>query len=88
MNKKIKFGNRLIGTGEPLYFIADIGANHDGNINKAFKLIELAKEAGADAAKRRSCKHPRYSYPPGPRICRHYGRNDGQGRREFFYQYR
>jgi len=51
MNKKIKFGNRLIGTGEPLYFIADIGANHDGNINKAFKLIELAKEAGADAAK-------------------------------------
>lgn len=49
--KKIKFGNRLIGEGEPLYFIADIGANHDGDINKAYKLIELAKEAGADAAK-------------------------------------
>lgn len=51
MNKKIKFGNRVIGNGEPLYFIADIGANHDGNIDKAFKLIELAKESGADAAK-------------------------------------
>jgi sialic acid synthase SpsE len=49
--KTIKFGNRLIGQGEPLYFIADVGANHDGDINKAFKLIELAKEAGADAAK-------------------------------------
>lgn len=49
--KTIKFGNRLIGQGEPLYFIADIGANHDGDINKAYKLIELAKEAGADAAK-------------------------------------
>ncbi len=49
--KKIKFGNRIIGQGEPLYFIADIGANHDGDINKAYKLIELAKEAGADAAK-------------------------------------
>ncbi len=35
----------------PLYFIADIGANHDGDINRAIKLIELAKEAGADAAK-------------------------------------
>jgi sialic acid synthase SpsE len=49
--KKIKFGNRSIGQGEPLYFIADIGANHDGDINRAYKLIELAKEAGADAAK-------------------------------------
>ncbi|UQD56116.1 N-acetylneuraminate synthase family protein [Flavobacterium sp. K5-23] len=49
--KKIKFGNKVIGQGEPLYFIADIGANHDGDINKAYKLIELAKEAGADAAK-------------------------------------
>jgi sialic acid synthase SpsE len=35
----------------PLYFIADIGANHDGDINRAIKLIELAKGAGADAAK-------------------------------------
>lgn len=51
MDKTIKFGNRLIGKGEPLYFIADIGANHDGDINRAYKLIELAKEAGADAAK-------------------------------------
>lgn len=49
--KKIKFGNKVIGKGEPLYFIADIGANHDGNINRAYKLIELAKESGADAAK-------------------------------------
>jgi sialic acid synthase SpsE len=49
--KKIKFGNKTIGYSEPLYFIADIGANHDGDINRAYKLIELAKEAGADAAK-------------------------------------
>jgi N-acetylneuraminate synthase len=49
--KSIRIGNRSIGVGYPLYFIADIGANHDGDINKAYKLIELAKEAGADAAK-------------------------------------
>lgn len=48
---KIKINNRIIGEGEPLYFIADIAANHDGDINRAYQLIELAKEAGADAAK-------------------------------------
>lgn len=48
---KIKLGNQLVGDRYPLYFIADIGANHDGDINRAFKLIELAKEAGANAAK-------------------------------------
>jgi len=48
---KIKIGNKIIGDNEKPYFIADIAANHDGDINRAFKLIELAKEAGADAAK-------------------------------------
>jgi N-acetylneuraminate synthase len=33
------------------YFIADIAANHDGSLERALKLIELAAEAGADAAK-------------------------------------
>ena len=49
--KSIKIGKSIIGDGYPLYFIADIAANHDGDINRAFRLIELAKEAGADAAK-------------------------------------
>lgn len=47
----MKLGNITLGKDQPLYFIADIAANHDGDINRAFKLIELAKEAGADAAK-------------------------------------
>lgn len=48
---KIRIGNTLIGEGEKPYFIADIAANHDGDIDRAFKLIELAKESGANAAK-------------------------------------
>lgn len=48
---EFKLGNKTIGNGSPLYFIADIAANHDGDIDRAFKLIELAKESGADAAK-------------------------------------
>lgn len=47
----IKIGPRLVGEGEPAYFIADIGANFDGNLEKAKKLALAAKEAGADCAK-------------------------------------
>jgi N-acetylneuraminate synthase len=47
----MKIVNSIIGGNKELYFIADIGANHDGDINRAFELIKLAKESGADAAK-------------------------------------
>jgi sialic acid synthase SpsE len=47
----IKIGDRLIGLGHPTYFIADIAANHDGDLARAKQLIRLAKQAGADAAK-------------------------------------
>jgi len=47
----IKIGKRKIGPTCPVYFIADIGANHDGDLERAKKLIHLAKKAGADAAK-------------------------------------
>lgn len=47
----LKIGNVIINKTSNPYFIADIGANHDGDLGRAFKLIELAKEAGADAAK-------------------------------------
>jgi sialic acid synthase SpsE len=49
--KTIQIGDRFVGDTKPLYFIADIAANHDGNLDRAFKLIELAKESGAHAAK-------------------------------------
>ena len=54
MNRRantVSFAGKTIGDGHKPYFIADIAANHDGDLNRAFKLIELAKEAGADAAK-------------------------------------
>ena len=50
-NKKIKIGDRYIGEGCPTYFIAEIGGNFDGSIEKAKKLIDAAKAAGADCAK-------------------------------------
>jgi len=49
--KEIKIGNRFIGNGHPTYIIAEIGANFDKNIDKAKRLIDAAKECGADCAK-------------------------------------
>jgi sialic acid synthase SpsE len=46
-----KIGNREIGISAPTYFIADIAANHDGDLERAKDLIWLAKNAGADCAK-------------------------------------
>jgi sialic acid synthase SpsE len=43
--------DRKIGIGHPSYFVADIAANHDGDLSRAKDLIYQAKEAGADAAK-------------------------------------
>jgi len=48
---KIKIGNKYIGSGLPTYIIAEIGANFDRNIDKAKRLIDAAKECGADCAK-------------------------------------
>ncbi len=50
-NKSIRIGNRTIGPDYPTYFIAEIGGNFDGSIEKAKKLIDAAKDAGADCAK-------------------------------------
>lgn len=47
----IKIGNKTISADGRPYFIADIAANHDGSLERALRLIGLAKEAGADAAK-------------------------------------
>jgi N-acetylneuraminate synthase len=47
----VRVKDRQIGINQPTYFIADIAANHDGNLERAKELIRLAKQAGADAAK-------------------------------------
>ena len=47
----INIAKRRIAVDEPPYVIAEMSANHNGNIETAFKLIEAAKLAGADAVK-------------------------------------
>ena len=50
-NSILEIKGKKIGCDFPTYFIADIAANHDGDIERAKDLICLAAEAGADAAK-------------------------------------
>ncbi len=49
--RRFEIAGRAVGEGEPTYFIADIAANHDGDLARAKDLIGLAAKAGADAAK-------------------------------------
>jgi len=51
MAREIKFGNRMMGDGHPAYVIAEVGINHNGDLNVAKKIIDAAAHAGADAVK-------------------------------------
>ncbi len=51
LNKTIKIGNKTVGEGQPVFFIAEIGNNHNGDFFLAKKSIEEAAKNGADAVK-------------------------------------
>jgi N-acetylneuraminate synthase len=55
---EIQIGSHTLGPDRPTYFIADISANHDGDLERAKLLIRLAHEAGADAAKFQNFRAP------------------------------
>ena len=44
-------GDRLVGTGRPVYVTGEIGINHNGELENAYRLIDAAVEAGCDAVK-------------------------------------
>ena len=49
--KTINLGGRLIGDGQPIFFIAEAGVNHNGSVELGTKLVDIAAESGADAVK-------------------------------------
>jgi N,N'-diacetyllegionaminate synthase len=68
--RSFAIGERRIGSGEPVYVIAEAGANHNGDLAIARELIDVAAAAGADAVKFQtytgaqlySSKTPRFEY--------------------------
>lgn len=68
---KIKIGANFVGYRQPCFIIAEAGANHNGDLNLAKKMIDLAKNSGADAIKFQSIKYDElYSakFPPSAYI--------------------
>ncbi len=51
MAKTVKIGDRLIGEGQPTYIVAEIGINHNGDVEIAKRLMDVAKQTGIDAVK-------------------------------------
>lgn len=51
LNKNFKIGKHSLGKHEPVFIIAEAGANHNGDMILAKELIEMAKESGADCVK-------------------------------------
>jgi sialic acid synthase SpsE len=51
MTNKVSVGKKAIGAGEPVYIIAEIGINHNGDIEIAKQLMDVAVETGCDAVK-------------------------------------
>ena len=46
-----KINNRIIGSDQPPYIIAELSGNHNGSLERALRTIDAAKECGADAIK-------------------------------------
>jgi N-acetylneuraminate synthase len=51
MAREIKIGSRMVGDGYPAYIIAEIGINHNGDLDTTKEMILAARETGADAIK-------------------------------------
>lgn len=67
----MKIGNQEIGTGHT-YVISEIGINHNGSVDIAKRLIDVAKEAGCDAVKFQK-RTPELCVPPEQRDIMRYG---------------
>ena len=66
MTREVKIGNRWIGDGHPAYVVAEIGINHNGDLEIAKELIQAAKHAGVDAVKLQK-RTPELCVPPEQR---------------------
>ena len=63
MARQVKLGERTVGDGQPAYIIAEVGINHNGDVELAKQIIDAAVHAGADAVKFQK-RTPEVSTPP------------------------
>lgn len=63
MAKAVKIGDRWVGEGHPVFIIAEIGINHNGNLHIAKRLVDVAFMAGSDGVKFQK-RTPEKAVPP------------------------
>jgi N-acetylneuraminate synthase len=63
MPEAIQIGNKIVGKGSPVFVTAEIGINHNGDLNIAKRLIDVAVMAGCDAVKFQK-RTPEKAVPP------------------------
>ena len=61
---KIKINEKYVGHECPPFIMAEVGINHNGEIEKALEMIHLAKECGADAVKFQTFKAEEFISDP------------------------
>ena len=62
--KKIRIADRCIGLDQPCLIVAEIGINHNGDMDLARKMVEEAKDCGADAVKLQNYRTEDFIYDP------------------------
>jgi len=76
--KKIKIAGKMLGDDYPCFTIAEAGANHDGDKNKAIKLIDAAISAKADSIKFQSYKASKLTTKSAPKYWKDNNPNETQ----------
>ncbi len=62
--KKVKIGKRWVGEEEPAYVVAEIGINHNGDVDLAKEMVEEARKCGLDAVKFQAFKAKEFVSDP------------------------
>lgn len=85
MAESMYIANRLIGSDANPYIIAEMSANHNGEIERAFRIIDAAKSAGADAVKLQTYRADTITINhSGPEFMVHGGLWDGRSLYELY----
>jgi sialic acid synthase SpsE len=86
--RRIKIGKQLVGVGCPPFTIAEAGINHNGEIDKAYQMVEVAKRVGADAIKFQTFKAEEFVGDPNLKYTyKSQGRTVSEPMLEMFKRY-
>ena len=70
-SQEFRVGDQPIGPGHPVYFIAEAGVNHNGDVDLAKRMIDVAADVGADAVKFQTFKTEKLNTRTAPKAAYH-----------------